>query len=68
MTWEVQTVAHNPMQNRIALINVDREATITTDYHKADKLARETLGPVTLAHRGYTMLGRPMRIYVSQNY
>ena len=68
ITWELFKKNFNPMQPTYVLILRDRSATVTTDYHKADALARKLFGEVSLQSRWYTLDGYPVRYYVSQNY
>ena len=68
ITWELFKTNFNPIQPTYALILRDRSATVTTDYHKADALARRLFGEVTLQSRWYTLDGYPVRYYASQNY
>ena len=68
ITWGLFKKNFNPIQPTYALILRDRSATVTTDYHKADALARRLFGEVTLQSRWYTLDGYPVRYYASQNY
>ena len=68
ITWELFKTNFNPIQPTYALILRDRSATVTTDYHKADALARRLFGEVTIQSRWYTLGGYPVRCYASQNY
>lgn len=68
MSWKVLKVHPSPMQNSVTIVNDDAAATVTTDYHAADALARKTLGAASLAGRGISITGQPIRRYVSQNY
>ena len=68
MSWQILKLHPSPLQNRVTLVNDDPTATPTTDYHAADALARNTLGAASLVSRGYTLTGRPIRIYASQTY
>ena len=68
ITWELYKKNFNPIQPAYVLILRDRSATVTTDYHKADALARKLFGEVTLQSRRYTLDGYPVRYYASQNY
>ena len=66
--WELFKKNFNPIQSSYALIFRDRSATVTTDYHRADALARKLFGEVSLQSRWYTLDGFPVRYYASQNY
>ena len=68
MTWEILKVYNNPTQMSVTLVNIDKSATCTTDYHQADALARKTLGAATLNTKGIGLSGRATRTYVSQCY
>ena len=68
MSWEILKIDRNPLQHSVTLINRDRTATHTTDYHKADELARKTLPEVTLFSKGTGLTGVSIRVYVSQAY
>lgn len=68
MAWQILKIHPSPLQNAVTIINDDRAATVTTDYHAADALARRTLGAASLAGRGVGLTGKPIRRYVSQNY
>lgn len=68
ITWELFKTNFNPIQPTYVLILRDRSATVTTDYHKADALARKLFGEVSLQSRWYTLNGYPVRYYASQNY
>lgn len=68
MTWQVLAKRPSPIQAGVVLINDDPAATVTTDYHAADALARHTLGAASLAARGYGLTGGAMRTYASQAY
>lgn len=68
MSWEVLKVIRNPLQRRVTLINRDRAATSTTDYQKADALARKTLTEAALFSKGTSLTGASIRVYVSQAY
>lgn len=68
MAWQVLKIHPSPLQNAVTVINDDRAATVTTDYHTADALARKTLGAASLTGRGVSLTGRPIRRYVSQAY
>lgn len=57
--WEVKTYNGNGI---IVLSHTDKDATTTTDYQRADALAREVLGSAKLYAKG-TALDRPMRAY-----
>lgn len=68
MAWKIQHIHNNPLQNTYVLVNDDKGATLTTDYHAADKLARDTFGPVTLASKHYNLSDYAARVYASQAY
>lgn len=68
MSWIVQRISRSPLQTTVTIANTDPAATVTTDYHAADKLARDTLGATTLHARGYSLSGAPIRVYASQAY
>ena len=68
ITWELFKKNFNPIQPTYVLILRDRSATVTTDYHKADALARKLSSKVSLQSRWYTLDGYPVRYYASQNY
>lgn len=68
MSWEILKINRNPIQNSVTLINRDRAATYSTDYHKADALARKTLTEATLFGKGTCLTGASTRVYVSQAY
>lgn len=68
MTWQVLKVHPSPMQARVTIVNDDPAATPTTEYHAADKLARQTLGAASLAGSGTGLTGRAIRVYASQAY
>ena len=68
MSWEILKIDRNPLQYSVTLINRDRSATHTTDYHKADALARKTLSGATLFAKGTGLTEASIRVYVSQAY
>lgn len=68
MSWQILKIHPSPMQNAVTIVNDDPAATVTTDYHAADALARKTLGAASLAGRSVGLAGKPIRRYVSQNY
>ena len=68
MAWTILKVHPSPMQNSVVLYNDDLAATPTTDYHKADKLARKVLGVAQLNAKGYSLTDKATRTYISQNY
>lgn len=68
MSWDILKINRNPIQNSVTLINRDRAATYTTDYQKADALARKTLTAATLFSKGTCLTEASIRIYVSQAY
>ena len=49
-------------------MNDDPAACTTTDWREADKLARATIPVARLSATAYSLTGRAMRSYVSQNY
>lgn len=68
MSWEVRNTHGNQIQRAVTLVNNDKSAACTTDYHKADALARKTLSEATLNAKGYGLSGLAIRTYVSQAY
>ena len=68
MSWEILKIDRNPLQSSVTLINRDRTATHTTDYQKADALARKTLTGATLFGKGTCLTEASIRVYVSQAY
>ena len=59
--WEVLS---NKGGGIVILRHTDESATYTTDYQRADALAKRILGPARLYARG-SMSDKPMRAYVS---
>lgn len=68
MAWKMYATNTNPMQNWLVLVNDDPTATPTTEYHKADGIARRFFGEASLSAKGYQLMGNPERVYVSQAY
>ena len=67
--WKVHKRNFNPIQPTYELINDEAGATPTTDYRKADALARKLFGRVSFEGHGYTFWdNKPIRYYASQNY
>lgn len=58
--WEVH---NNKARGIVVLSHTDKTATCTTDYQRADALARRILGKAKLYATG-VVLDKPMRAYV----
>ena len=69
MAWQIHRFGGTPIQRTVSIVNDDNTATPTTDYHKADALARKALGDASLLAKGYQPFsGNAMRVYISQAY
>ena len=69
MTWQIHRFGGSALQRTVTIINDDPAATPTTDYHKADGLARKAFGEASLTAKGYQILSpHPVRVYSSQAY
>ena len=58
--WTVQNDKGNGI---LTLVNTDNSATCTTDYQRADALARKVLGTARMYAKG-DALGRAIRSYI----
>lgn len=67
-TWKVTKVFPSPIQRRVKITHDGADATPVTDYRTADKLARQAIASPVLATKGYDLMGRAYRVYVSQAY
>lgn len=68
MAWNIAKVYPSPIQRRVLVTNDAADATVSTDFREADKIARTAIASPVLATKGYGLTGRAYRVYVSQNY